>query len=295
MVYSQTPNTNFGDCTASFLFTGGTFYTQGPSGITCASNGVPIGGGILGANLIGTTFSGQLAFPTPLTVINFSGTVSPDGNTMSLGTWNSLSGPATGTWTASRQQITPAGSMQTVTEGGATLVFVGTNPGGATAIVTAPTADGTLPSSFQLVGQYYHVVTTVPGTSTPGSGPYIFCAGYTDDGNGREISTGVLEGFLQIAHFNETTLVWELEPRYEITGGLLPPPYSSTFANRVCARVDHLSQFALVTTTSVGGLVSIVGGGSSSAVGTWLRVTAIAGLATALAGASWIARRRLGN
>jgi hypothetical protein len=119
--------------------------------------------------------------------------------------------------------------------------------------------------------------------------------GYPDANNdGFVDSTGTDETTLQIGHYDPPNGIngWVFQ-RYELANGP-PPPYSDTGLNTVCASVDHLSQFALVTTTaSVGGLVSIVAGDSSSVVSTWLWVTAIAGSSVVLASAGvWIERRR---
>jgi hypothetical protein len=310
--YSIGTSSTLGDCTFN-LFQNSTdhYINPGPIPGSCQHNGVTTLGNLsLSATVTGTIFSGSFPFPIatfPFSVpVSFSASVSPDGDHLSNGTWNG--GPYSGTWTADRLQTTPSGSGQTITapdagSDGASLTFGGTNPGGLTSIISAPTADVSLPAGFHLVGQYYHVITTVPHGPP---GPYIFCAGYLDaDNDGIEDTTHVPEATLQIDHLNDTTHSWEPQTRYD--GSSPPNPYTDTDANRVCASVDHLSQFALVTTSgpvtphptadpnAVGGLVDIVGSDSSSGVSSWLWA-ATAGVAIALAAAGgWLAleRRRL--
>jgi hypothetical protein len=179
---------------------------------------------------------------------------------------------------------------------GANLTFAGSATTGYTAIITAPTGGGPLPPNFMLVGQYYHVITTVPGTGTAGGGPYIFCAGYVEDIGGPGLVGGAPEGGLQIWHFESGGFT----PKNRHDGGS-PPPFSDTnntgpTANTVCAQVDFLSEFALVApVTSVGGLVSIVAGDSSSGVNTWLLAASIAGVIALATAGGWMVleRRRL--
>jgi hypothetical protein len=182
--------------------------------------------------------------------------------------------------------------------GGANLTFEGsTSLSGDTAIITAPTSGGPVPPQFKLEGQFYHVITTVPGTNitNAAAGKFIFCAGYVEDaGSNPPTVGGTLEGDLQILHWNPGAGNWDppnLTPRYKSVDAV---PYSDAVTNVVCAEVDHLSEFALVGSGPVGGLVSIVAGDSSAGVSTWLWASIAGAIALATAG-GWIAlgRRRL--
>jgi hypothetical protein len=180
--------------------------------------------------------------------------------------------------------------------GGANLTFEGsTSLSGDTAIISAPTSGGPVPPQFQLEGQFYHVITTILGTNVAGAaaGKFIFCAGYVETSTGYVGTTP--EGMLQILHWNPglTPPDWDdktLTPRYKSVDAV---PYSDAGTNVVCAEVDHLSEFALVSPASVGGLVSIVAGDSSSGVSTWLWAASMAGaIALATAGGWMVLERR---
>ena len=263
-VYSTSALVHAGDCMGTLVQTG-TALSGG--GWNCESAGAPTasGGTVTTGTKSGLSINGTFAwtYPPGLTT-SFVGTLTAGGSS-ATGTWNSNAGTF-GTFSAARQTLTPSGSGQVVSypdagAGGASLTFGGTNPGGYTAITSAPTSGGSVPPQFQLVGSppiYYHVLTTVPHGPP---GPYIFCAGYPGTSSSTDTVGGVLETDLQIMHLEGSTFV--AYPRYS--------PGTDPIANIVCASVPFLSEFALVAPVTaptptptpgpsgVGGTVELLG------------------------------------
>ena len=281
-VYSQdTPAiANVGDCTSVLAMDGAGNVTSTTLS-NCTSNGAPTASnGDWDAVLNGFNLTGVVHF-TGFDVTG-SATVSPDGKSMS-GPWDA--GGQSGTWEAA-QLVDTSGTGDSVTfpgagPSGASLTFVGTGSGD-TAIISAPTSGGNIPPDFQLVGQYYHVVTTYSGT-----GPYVFCGSYPGTTGIHDIVGGMDENFLKIGH-NEPPLGFVPYPRH---------PDSDPVANVVCAEVTSLSDFAvmapLVAPVAVGGLVEIVIDGSSFGGSTWPSLAAIMVSAIAFGTAAmWLGRRR---
>jgi hypothetical protein len=178
------------------------------------------------------------------------------------------------------------------------VTFAEVDADGGTAIISDSSAAGTLPDQFRLLGQYFHVMTT-PALSY--KVPIEVCASYTEDPPPPPgYVAGVPEGELEIYHY---------EAAY---GGFQNrTDFVDAPNNIVCAKVDNLSEFALVAPITspsptprpspgpVGGIAeypqlepeAATGGGSSGPNNVAL-AGAAGGAALVLAAGGWYARRR---
>ncbi len=284
-VYSTSTQTHFGDCQGGLSQTGSSL-TDGGDLWSCESNEVPVAG-YTNVNLAGT-LSGASVTGNLAGTVNFSGTFSADGRS-GEGTWT---GPNIGTYKTAKQRSTPGGPVSAIARTAfgenSFLTFPTTSTAGNTAIIGSPTTAYVNRPQFLFGGQIYHVITTVSPTG-PGTGPYGFCIGYPGTSATTDIVGGVFETALQIAHLEESPL----SPGHFDWVWYRDPP-SDPVANRVCASVDSLSEFALVAPgSSVGGLVSILSDGDSSGARVWPYVAMAALSVSALGLVSlWMQRRR---
>jgi YVTN family beta-propeller protein len=279
--------TTFGECTTVLLQTDGGLSST--TNVECEAGGSPTAtGGELTGTVTDGTVTGQIAFAWPAGTAYFSGTASADGNTQQ-GNWGGDPGNLPNTYTGSRLTDTPPGSGVTVTadSGGRTIdvTFDEVDVAGGTAIISDSSAAGTLPGQFQVLGLFFHVITTA--TYSP---PLIVCASYEDaDNNGYEDTTGSDETTLRILHDEGGSFVDRTD--------FINTDY---VINKLCASVTSLSEFALVVPNSVGGIAELpeVAGTpleapESSGANVGLIVAAVvAASVVTLAGGAWYARRR---
>ncbi len=231
--YSQGSTTQ-GDCQGGIVGPG-TATTDGGSQWICEVNHTVVAAGGTYSSSWDISFGGSPFFsgsvswlyPSAFTT-TFLGMLAADGMS-SFGSWNSPS--SSGTFTAALKVATTTAPGQTVTGTGSSLNFGGTSSGGSTAILPAAASGGTLPPTFSLVGQYYHVITSVTG-----GGPFTFCGTYAGGVNTtNDVVGGTPETNVQIGHLLSTG--WEFLAR---SAG------SDPLTNTVCGVSTSLSEFAIV-------------------------------------------------
>jgi len=285
-VYSY-GHTTFGECTVGLLQTGGVLSST--TDMQCTS---AVGGKLTGT-VSGLDVDLQIAFTSPGLTVAAEGTASADGNTQE-GNWGLYSHvDPNNTYIGSRLIDTPPGSSVLVSadSGGRTIgvTFDTVTDDGGTAIISDSSTAGTLPGQFQVLGLFFHVITTA--TYSP---PISVCATYDDaDNDGYEDTTHRDEKTLQILH--------------DVGGSFVPVPDNGKTdydENTLCGNVDSLSNFALVvpSTSPVGGIAELpdiantrlgAQGSSGRDAGFPAALTAaVAAGVAALAGGAWYARRR---
>lgn len=305
-VYASGPST-FGECTADRVQAGSSLSA---TNVECESGGASTaGGGTATGTISGLTVSGQVQFTTPSSfTVNVNGTLAADGSSEG-GTWDVKPPGASlsGTYLATRLTETCASppcsnEAVSVPGAGASVTFDTVTASGGTTVIADDSTSGTLPGQFEVLGQFYHVLTTATF-----SGNINFCVEYQDkdsDGFVDGTSPPVPETSLQLLHNEGGTFVDRTEASK-----------ADYVNNRICAVVSSLSEFVLgstppptpppplpTTQTAVGG-VSVdpdlralpaaspapdVGGTSTPVLAA---VASVAGLASSTT-AFWLLRRR---
>jgi len=243
--------TTYGECTVE-LSQDALGNLSNPTDFECRAGGHPsaTGGDLTTGNVTACAVTGSVLFTLPLGLtVYLKGTT--DGSTQS-GNWGGeVSKP--NTYVASLTKHTDTAGednvLVTVNSGGRTFdVTFGhmDAPGGETAVIADSSAEGALPGQFQLLGQYFHVMTTATVLQ-----PIHVCASYQEDINGYVDGSTSKEGDLKMLHY-EGGLFTNVTVRPE-SADPIKTDYS---LNILCGKVDSLSEFALVVPSAgpVGGI-----------------------------------------
>jgi hypothetical protein len=283
--------TTFGECTVGLSQTDGQL-TSPTEKVECKAAETPTGiGGVLTGTVSGDNVNGYIDFATPPGYIGrvyFKGTASADGNSQQ-GNWGGNPPGPENTYIGSGRVTTPSGSAVRVTvvssERTYSVTFDSVTATGGTTVISDSSTAGTLPGQFQVLGLFFHVITTATY-----SGPISVCGSYQDvDNDGIVDGTPYYETTLRILHDEGGSFV----DRTDFT--------RTNYGNNIlCALVSSLSEFALVVPSSVGGIAELpqVAGtpleapeSSGGNVGVIVAALLAAGVVT-LAGGAWYARRR---